>query len=343
MRSLYSVLIVSLLFSMPGFAADKAENQQVPQDLLADAEAGDAGAQLLLGHMYANGQGGAPQDFAEAVKWFTRAAEQGSGDAQFMLGSMYAEGRGVTQDYQRAVKWYAMAAEQGNVEIQIMLGIMYAEGQNVAQDLNKAIKWFNMAAAQGNTQAQQYLQQIFAAMRENAAQQPPAQPMPAADPNEISISKYAFNVDGFAAVFPFEPVKTVVQDNSRIRAIQYQAASRDGRIQYNVSLQQFKGEQMQDREARKKFLDDYIAGRVMFAWKNRIQKQNLSFMNSQAVQFRHTTYLGRNEMIHEGIKFFSGNDSITLTCIYPVGATVPISFEQFRDSFELLKEKKNEE
>ncbi|MDL1959246.1 MAG: hypothetical protein LWX01_06035 [Deltaproteobacteria bacterium] len=37
------------------------------------------------------------QDYAEAVKWFRKAAEQGYADAQFFLGLMYAQGEGVLQ------------------------------------------------------------------------------------------------------------------------------------------------------------------------------------------------------------------------------------------------------
>ena len=35
------------------------------------------------------------QDYAEAVRWFRKAAEQGDADAQFNLGRMYYEGQGV--------------------------------------------------------------------------------------------------------------------------------------------------------------------------------------------------------------------------------------------------------
>jgi TPR repeat protein len=42
------------------------------------------------------------QDYAEAVKWFHRAAEQGDPDAAFNLGCMYWNGQGVPQDYVQA-------------------------------------------------------------------------------------------------------------------------------------------------------------------------------------------------------------------------------------------------
>ena len=58
--------------------------------------------------MYANGEG-VPQDYAEAVKWYRRAAEQGYAAAQYNLGAVYATARGVPQDYAEAVKWYRRA------------------------------------------------------------------------------------------------------------------------------------------------------------------------------------------------------------------------------------------
>ncbi len=59
--------------------------------------------------MYSEGQG-VPQDYAEAVKWFTKAAEQGHAKAQNNLGLMHEEGRGVPQDYVQAHMWYNLAA-----------------------------------------------------------------------------------------------------------------------------------------------------------------------------------------------------------------------------------------
>ena len=54
-----------------------------------------------------------PQDYAEAVKWYRKAAEQGdAGPVQ--PGFMYENGQGVAQDYAQAVTWYRKAAEQGD-------------------------------------------------------------------------------------------------------------------------------------------------------------------------------------------------------------------------------------
>ncbi len=53
-------------------------------------------------------------DYATARREFRVFAEQGLAEAQNNLGTMYAKGLGVPQDYAEAVKWYRKAAEQGN-------------------------------------------------------------------------------------------------------------------------------------------------------------------------------------------------------------------------------------
>jgi TPR repeat protein len=115
---------------------------------------GDAGAQHNLGYMYANGEG-APQDYAEAAKWYRKAAEQGVATAQWRLGSIYRGAPpGVPRDYGEAVKWFRMAAEQGHASAQVALGVGYHEGQGVPQDDAEASKWYRRAAEQGNASAQ---------------------------------------------------------------------------------------------------------------------------------------------------------------------------------------------
>jgi TPR repeat protein len=56
---------------------------------------------------------GMPQDYKEAIRWFSLAAEQGSA-TQNDLGIMNENGQGMPQDYKEAIRWYRLAAEQGN-------------------------------------------------------------------------------------------------------------------------------------------------------------------------------------------------------------------------------------
>jgi TPR repeat protein len=79
------------------------------------AEAGNPGAQTVLGLMLAQGKG-VKEDIPEAVKWFRKAADQGYPLAQFDMGMMAEMGSGVPQDPVEACKWYALAAAQGDAE-----------------------------------------------------------------------------------------------------------------------------------------------------------------------------------------------------------------------------------
>ena len=67
-----------------------------------------------MGVLYDNGPGDLPEDNAEAVKWYRKAAEQGVALGQHNLGLMYNLGEGVPQDDVQAYAWFNTAAAQGN-------------------------------------------------------------------------------------------------------------------------------------------------------------------------------------------------------------------------------------
>ena len=153
-----------------------AEGLGVPQDAAEAvawyrraAEQGDATAQSNLGAMYAEGLG-VPQDAAEAVAWYRRAAEQGDARAQYNLGGMCREGRGVPQDAAGAVAWYRRAAEQGHTRAQYNLGVMYAEGLGVPPDAVEAHMWLTIAASRSTGAEREHIVTARAAV---AARMPP--------------------------------------------------------------------------------------------------------------------------------------------------------------------------
>jgi TPR repeat protein len=80
------------------------------------ATGGDEEAQVALGDWYLLGQSGLSQDYAEALKWFRKAAEEGNSSGQTRLGQMYVHGLGVEKGYAEALKWYRKAADQGNAQ-----------------------------------------------------------------------------------------------------------------------------------------------------------------------------------------------------------------------------------
>jgi tetratricopeptide (TPR) repeat protein len=88
-------------------------------------------------------------DYAEAIRWYRRAADQGNPHAQNNMGWLYEYGRGVAQDYGEAMRWFRLAAEQGNDSAQSNIGRLYENGWGVAQDYGEAMRWYRKAAEGG--------------------------------------------------------------------------------------------------------------------------------------------------------------------------------------------------
>ena len=62
--------------------------------------------------MYAYGQG-VRQDYAEALRWYHKAAEQGDAEAQYNLGAMYHNGDGVRRNFHLSKEWFGKACDSG--------------------------------------------------------------------------------------------------------------------------------------------------------------------------------------------------------------------------------------
>jgi len=87
------------------------------------ADEGQAAAMTYLGRLYTDGKG-APQDDAEAHRWYLRAAERGDDLAMLILALQSREGRGVRKDEAEARRWLRKSATKGNaVAIQILQGL----------------------------------------------------------------------------------------------------------------------------------------------------------------------------------------------------------------------------
>ena len=101
------ILLLTVLLAFNAFAAPDFD------ETMAEANQGAAYAQFNLGVMYDFGMG-VPENDAEAVRWFRKAADQGYAKAQFNLGVMYYNGDGVPENHVRAYVWLSMAKTQGH-------------------------------------------------------------------------------------------------------------------------------------------------------------------------------------------------------------------------------------
>ena len=139
-------------------------------------------AEVNLGTLYFNGQG-VEKDYAEAAKWNRRAADQGLAPAQAALGSMVALGQGVAQDYAEAARLLRLAAMQGFPPAQNRLGALYAHGQGVERDEAEATKWYAAAAAQGYAPAKASLEALKAEKLSDVGAAGADAARPKSDPN----------------------------------------------------------------------------------------------------------------------------------------------------------------
>ncbi len=162
----------------------------------AQAELGDAIAQVMLSDMYHNAKGvakddklafewaskaaaklnpqgmslvalmheegwGTPKDGKQAVFWYTEAANEGYVTAQVAVGMRYLTGTGVAKNENSGIYWIQKAARTGDPEAELMYGMALHEGLgNLHQDDKKAKYWLEAAAKQGNAQAKTLLQQL---------------------------------------------------------------------------------------------------------------------------------------------------------------------------------------
>ena len=114
-----------------------------------DAEQGDPDAQALLGVIYSEGVGVAPEDAALAAHWYQKSAEQGHLEAQLILGGMYLEGQGVAPDSAEGIRWIEKAANRHSGPAQLVLGSVYILGKGVEKNLVTAYMWLDLARENG--------------------------------------------------------------------------------------------------------------------------------------------------------------------------------------------------
>jgi TonB family protein len=132
---------------------EKSSSTKNLSTLLEAAGTGEAKSQCELAKAYLEGSFG-QRDYAEAIKYFRRAANQNLAEAQNWMGMIYEHGLGGQRDYSSAVKWYRKAAGQGDASAQLNLGLMYCQAKGVRKNLKDAAMWFAKAAEQGNSFAQ---------------------------------------------------------------------------------------------------------------------------------------------------------------------------------------------
>lgn len=148
-------------------AEQERSDSAIRARLISLANGGDVDAMNALGYAYLSGStvtgvpGGFSIDYAEARRWFERAAAQGSVFANGKLTLIYGEGRGVPQNEARTFS-YALACAQGRpssdaertVHPMCMEYVAhgYYEGSGVVRNEAEAVRWYRACAAAGEVE-----------------------------------------------------------------------------------------------------------------------------------------------------------------------------------------------
>ena len=109
------------------------------------AAQGDYDAMNNLGQLYDNGRG-VERNKSTAAAWYLKGALKGNPCAQNNYGAYLELER---EQYADALKWYERAAACGNEDSMCNIGLLYDEGRGVERNIAKAREWWEQAVEQG--------------------------------------------------------------------------------------------------------------------------------------------------------------------------------------------------
>jgi TPR repeat protein len=119
-------------------AVQRAETELQAQTVTAGYE--------NIAEMYERGEY-LPQNPAEAMKWWQKAATRGNRDAQMAAADRLLNGRGISQDLLQGMYWCKEAAKAGDERGQYCMGLIHQRGLGVTRDAKEARKWYERAAS----------------------------------------------------------------------------------------------------------------------------------------------------------------------------------------------------
>lgn len=119
--------------------------------LKAAADQGEPGSKGLLAGLYLTGRGGGSE--AEGYRLLKEGAEGGDADAMRNYGLMLVQGKGYPKDPEAGAAIVRRAAVAGDPKSQKLLGDLYNEGLGVPEQEADTIYWWNRAAEAGDAEA----------------------------------------------------------------------------------------------------------------------------------------------------------------------------------------------
>ena len=88
-------------------------------------------------------------------------AEAGEAQAQFVLGTMFERGEGVARDQAQAYRWLSSAADQGHTLAALELARIYESGSAIPVDAAKSLRNYLVAADAGHEAAVERLARVY--------------------------------------------------------------------------------------------------------------------------------------------------------------------------------------
>ena len=120
---------------------------------------GDVRALVLSGHIYKNGDAGAP-NYRLAVERYKRAAEFGDSDAMVALGELaYGSKGGLTPA--DAKTYWTKAAQSGRQDAMRALADMHIKGIGTGRNQTEGVNWLTLAADSGDAKAAKRMGDIY--------------------------------------------------------------------------------------------------------------------------------------------------------------------------------------
>ncbi|MEI7841500.1 MAG: hypothetical protein WCI39_00590 [Gallionellaceae bacterium] len=117
-------------------------------------------AMTRLGQMYNLGHGGLPEDHVKAMALIRESVRYNLPAAYAYMGYMYEKGWEVKQDYAEAKRWYEKAAALDAPFAEKQLGLLYKNGLGVQKNRQQAIYWLERAASKGADKADEIVSRM---------------------------------------------------------------------------------------------------------------------------------------------------------------------------------------
>ena len=145
--------VMALLKGKGHFGSAPEDHETGGEWLLLAAKQGHLDAQAVLGIHYCWGVAGSTVARAaspEGMAWLLKAANAGHVEAQRNLATTYRQGLCVTQDFAEAAKWFLRAAEQNDEWSMVSLSNMSKDGEGVPKDSIQSDVWAILAGLDKN-------------------------------------------------------------------------------------------------------------------------------------------------------------------------------------------------